>query len=321
MTNLSGAGTFTNSNATAVPLTINTTGTQTFSGTITGGGNIVSHLPGQRHRDPQRRQQLHRQHQHPQRHGHPRRRPSQGANGPLGNSNNPVFIGDSVGSNSAALLTNVTGTVSRDIATLGNTTNAGTITLGAAANLSGTYTGNLTLSRDLTLQSPSANFETFNFANSGQGITGPWNVTVLSNGNGSTAQAFLGTNNTFTGNLTSCPAICPPAQFSVGNATAIFVGDTSGSNNASLETNFNGLAYTQNITVRSGSSGTAFIGTNNAANPTYNGNIILNKDLTFTAGTGGDGATFNGNISTGPGPSMASPTLPSRRRPPPAPSR
>ena len=84
----------------------------------------------------------------------------------------------------------------------------------------------------------------------------------------------------------------------MGNASAIFVGDTSGANSATLATDFNGLAFTQNITVRSGSSGTASLGGNNTPNPTFSGNITLNKDVTLTGLQEGAGATFSGIISS-----------------------
>ena len=62
-------------------------------------------------------------------------------NGPLGNSSNPIFLGDPINGNNTALLGGGTFTISRDIQILGT---SGTITLGGNAAVNPTFSGNLT---------------------------------------------------------------------------------------------------------------------------------------------------------------------------------
>ena len=90
----------------------------------------------------------------------------------------------------------------------------------------------------------------------------------------------------------------------LGNAvSAVLLGDTVGSLNASL---LAGGAFSigRNITVQSGSSGTATLGGNTAAVSTFSGNIPLNKSAILTAASGGE-AIFSGVIS---GVTLASPS-------------
>ena len=217
-------------------------------------------------------------------------------NGPLGNNANPIFLGDPVNGNNTSLFENGAFTVSRDLSILGT---SGTITLGSNGTFNPTFSGNLLgLNRDLILTEGGtvANFDTVNFAN---GITGGGNLTVQGTG-----QTFLQGNNTFTGNTVVLSGeLATGQQFSVGNSSAIFVGDTSGANAAALESNFNGVAFTQNITVRSGSSGNTTLGVNNVTTgvgntTTFASNITLNKDAILGGSTNANmGVVFNGVIS------------------------
>ena len=115
-----------------------------------------------------------------------------GTPGPLGNSTNPIFIGDSSGSNSAALVTSGAFTVSRNLTIQAGS--AGTATLsGNSANLS-TFSGNITLNKNVTLNQligGTANFTGI--------VAGPFGVTVGSTGNGTVALSGL---NTYTGSTT-----------------------------------------------------------------------------------------------------------------------
>ena len=173
---------------------------------------------------------------------------SNGANGPFGNSTNPILIGDPVGSNDAALLTNGAVTISRDIQTLGNTSNAGSVTLGGASILPGTFSGNLTLTRDLTLTQTDYSGETFNFADSG-GITGNFNVTVAGNG-----QVYLLGNNTYTGNT----SILAWATLSISSDTNLGSNTTAStlliSGDATLQATAN-VTLSANRTIALGSAG------------------------------------------------------------------
>jgi autotransporter-associated beta strand protein len=87
----------------------------------------------------------------------------------------------------------------------------------------------------------------------------------------------------------------------LGNATsAVLLGDTTGSANASLLT---GGAFTigRTVTVQAGSSGTATIGGNTDNNSTFSGAVTLNKDATVTqvATTGANTLTLSGGVSAG----------------------
>jgi autotransporter-associated beta strand protein len=77
----------------------------------------------------------------------------------------------------------------------------------------------------------------------------------------------------------------------------VLVGDTGGILNASLLAG-GGFTIGRNITVQSGSSGTATLGGNTAAVSTFSGDIALNKSTILTAATGGE-AIFSGTISGG----------------------
>ncbi|HEY9248953.1 MAG TPA: PEP-CTERM sorting domain-containing protein, partial [Rariglobus sp.] len=76
---------------------------------------------------------------------------------------------------------------------------------------------------------------------------------------------------------------------------AVLLGDTTGSSNATLNVrSATASPFTNNITVRSGSSGTKTLTTNATGGVVLNGTLTLNDNLTFTASTAG---TFNGVIS------------------------
>jgi autotransporter-associated beta strand protein len=75
----------------------------------------------------------------------------------------------------------------------------------------------------------------------------------------------------------------------------VLLGDTTGSLSASLLAG-GGFTIGRNITVQSGSSGTAALGVNTASIATFSGNIALNKNAILTAPSGGE-AIFSGVIS------------------------
>lgn len=82
----------------------------------------------------------------------------------------------------------------------------------------------------------------------------------------------------------------------LGNASsAVLVGDTSGSGSAALLAN-GAFTIGRNVTIQSGSSGTATVGGSGANNSIFSGDIVANKNVQLTAATGGQ-ATFSGTIS------------------------
>ncbi len=84
---------------------------------------------------------------------------------------------------------------------------------------------------------------------------------------------------------------------SLGTLGDIFVGDTSGSNSATLEIGTAGVSISDAINIQSGSSGTMSLGTSNSSGiATFSGTVTLNQDITLTSIAGGT-SLFTGDIT------------------------
>lgn len=141
-------------------------------------------------------------------------------------------------------------------------------------------------------------------------IDGTGNTTlsgIISNNtvNGQTSLTKNGTGtltlstaaNTFTGGLTIKSGTVNGTVAASFGAGAIVLGDTTGSNNATIASTLSGT-HTNNITITAGTSGTLSIlgGTNST---TFNGTVALNNNLTLDNITSAKTLTFSGAITQG----------------------
>ncbi len=155
----------------------------------------------------------------------------------------------------------------------------------AAINMTGTFTN----------QSASATSININ-STSGFGA----NVTnVIQNG---TATLQLNSANaSFAGIFTIKSGILYPYNSSanaLGGATEVIIGDTTGSANATLAFRYGATAYTNPITVASGSSGELkILSTSSAYSPTLSGAITLNNNLIISSEATANTMTLSGAIS------------------------
>ncbi len=83
------------------------------------------------------------------------------------------------------------------------------------------------------------------------------------------------------------------SAFGTLGSGAVLLGDTTGTSSATLNVR-SSSAFTNNISVRSGSSGTKTLTTNQTGGVVLNGTLALNDNLALTTSTDG---TFNGAIS------------------------
>ncbi|WPJ94897.1 PEP-CTERM sorting domain-containing protein [Coraliomargarita algicola] len=116
-------------------------------------------------------------------------------------------------------------------------------------------------------------------------------LAIVINSSGSGLVSMYGSSNSIRGGTT----INQGTLQAYGNlgSTTVLLGDTSGSGDARLNVRAS-AAFTSDITVRSGSSGTKTLNTNQSGGVTLNGALTLNDNLTVLASTD---ATFNGSIS------------------------
>jgi len=210
-------------------------------------------------------------------------------------------------------------TIGNKLNTLDSTGIAGD---GGIRNLSGnnTWSGSVSLGADARINSDAGTL-TFNSATELDGHShnltfgGSGNVTVSTvmkaldsltkDGSGtltlSGANKYAGPTTVKAGTLLVGANAPNNADGALGHATsAVLVGDTSGSSDASLLT---GGAFTvgRAVTVQAGSSGVATLGGNTASVSAFSGAVTLNKSANLTAASGGT-VTFSGVISgTGSG--------------------
>ncbi len=125
-------------------------------------------------------------------------------------------------------------------------------------------------------------------------ITGAFAATKTSEGN-----LLLSGTNTFSGGYNANHGITVLGSSGALGTAAANLGDTTGSNSASLLFGeSSGFTVANAITVRSGSSGTATLGGwNNSGTNTFTGAITLNKSVTLTAEAGGEVAFSTGAIT------------------------
>ncbi|MEI6491959.1 MAG: autotransporter-associated beta strand repeat-containing protein, partial [Verrucomicrobiota bacterium] len=211
-----------------------------------------------------------------------------------GFGNGTILLGDTTGSNNATLA--LTG--ASQVLTNAITVRAGSNGTLAITGLTGALThttGNITLNNNLTV----------NALGSGSGklilgaLSGSGNLSIGGNGFvGGTSNVSLNGNNTaFNGNIyVNSGTVANTGSAIWGNGT-IYLGDTSGSNNATLSLT-QGI-ITNSIVVRGGSTGNALIISTQNGTPTVTQNLVLNHDLTLNQSTGsGVSTTYNGTISS-----------------------
>jgi autotransporter-associated beta strand protein len=233
-----------------------------------------------------------------------------GSAGALGNSTNAVTLGDSTGSVNASLLTNGAFTVGRAIEVRSG--NTGTMTIGGNTAAASTYSGNISLgtasgtAKSVTLVAATGGSVEFSGVIDENTSVPASNVTVGSATHTGTvklsnaANAYNGTTTILGGTLLVGANAPSGSAGALGNASsAVLLGNTSGSTNASLLTD-GAFTVGRAITVQSGNSGTMTIGGNTAAASTYSGNINLGsggsaKNVTLVAATGGF-VEFSGKI-------------------------
>jgi fibronectin-binding autotransporter adhesin len=117
---------------------------------------------------------------------------------------------------------------------------------------------------------------------------------VMTNANNS----YSGTTTVLSGTLRANVSSLNAADGAFGNAiTAITLGDTEGSANATLDIGASGVEVGRAINVVEGSSGTKTIGTSlESGTALYSGNVLLDDSVDLTAG-GTANATFSGEIA------------------------
>ena len=121
--------------------------------------------------------------------------------------------------------------------------------------------------------------------------TDPLAIVIDSAGTGLTT--INGTANSYRGGTTIKRGAL--SAYGTLGSGAVLLGDTTGSNTATLNVrSATASPFTNNITVRSGSSGTKTLTTNASGGVVLNGTLTLDDSVTFTASTDG---TFNGAIS------------------------
>jgi autotransporter-associated beta strand protein len=122
-------------------------------------------------------------------------------------------------------------------------------------------------------------------------VEDPLSIVIDSAGAGLVIFSGVGTQNTYRGG-TTIKAGALSAYGSLGSG-AVQLGDTAGSSSATLNVR-SATAFTNNITVRAGSSGTKTLTTNQTGGVLLNGTLTLDDNLALITSTSG---TFNGAIS------------------------
>lgn len=122
-------------------------------------------------------------------------------------------------------------------------------------------------------------------------VSDPLAIVIDSAGSGLTT--INGTANTYRGGTTIKRGAL--SAFGTLGSGAILLGDTTGSSTATLNVrSAPATPFTNNITVRSGSSGTKTLTTNQTGGVVLDGTLTLDDNLALTTSTDG---TFNGAIS------------------------
>ena len=240
-----------------------------------------------------------------------------GAAGTLGNATSAVSLGG-VGSavgNNIFLAIGVPGaspgaatiTVARDI-TVGNVNSSGTTTLGSTTDTDAVFSGTVSLSRSVLLQSNSTATRSTTF--SGMMGGGAFNITKTGTGilRLSNANTFTGTTTVRNGTLLAAGNVAVSTDSAFGNsATAIVLsetGQTVATDNLALGID-GAFTIARPITVNAvNSSGTTTLTGTNATSTTatYSGAVTLNRAATFLANaTAGATTRFTGVIDDGAG--------------------
>lgn len=191
----------------------------------------------------------------------------------------------------------------------------GTTTNGASGRLNYSIGSSLSLNADLSITL--SNTGTMTFAGGVSAVTSPRTITLSGTGtssfsgpigdgsgkvsftqNGTGTVTFSGTN-TFTGDILinsgTVAATGATADTSLGQGNTIKVGNTSGSQAATLI--LGNAGYANAITVQN-NSGLMTIQNNGNSSTTMSGLVTVNKDVTIIElGTSGGTMTFNGTIS------------------------
>lgn len=202
-----------------------------------------------------------------------------------------VILGDG---GSASFLHNTGGSTNNGTHIIGGVTGSSTIGNTTTVFFGGSQTGN------------SAGF--FNqISNIGDGTLGG-NVEIVKTG--PSTWRILGSN-TYTGDTSVLAgtllvgANAPDsANGALGNASsAILVGNSSGTDNASLIINQGTFTIGRDITVQAGSSGTATLGAiSTTTTSTFSGDVALNKSIQVTSSSNpSNTVNFSGTISDGGG--------------------
>jgi len=116
-------------------------------------------------------------------------------------------------------------------------------------------------------------------------------LSLVIDSSGAGVTTLNGTANSYRGNTTIKQGAL--TTFGPLGSGAALLGDTAGNGSATLNVR-SATGFTNNITVRSGSSGTKTLTTNQTGGVTFGGTLTLNDNLTVTTFTDG---TFNGVIS------------------------
>ena len=116
-----------------------------------------------------------------------------GANGALGNAISAIMLGGTSGSSSASLIAGGAFTIGRDISVQAGS--SGVATIGGNTTSSSSFTGNITLSKDVTLQSVTTGTSAVTFSTGV--ISGGFGITKAGSGT-----VVLGGANTYSGSTT-----------------------------------------------------------------------------------------------------------------------
>lgn len=211
--------------------------------------------------------------------------------GPLGTGTFTVRNSGTAGSNFIQSTDSTTRTISNAIVIAGSGTGFNT---GGTGDLifDGTVSLGTSASRTFSIGNTNTTFSGV-ISGTGSSLTKAGAGTLILSG----ANTYSGGTNINAGTVLIGVSNVGTTSGALGPSTAaVNLGDTvAGTSNASLLTN-GAFTFSNNITVRSGNSGTATIGGNTANSSTFSGAISLNKDLTVTAVTSGT-VNLTGSIS------------------------